>query len=330
MEATEIKIATEKALLEYLFERLSKGITEGISCEDYYEFLNEVVKNINEKQSKATSKICYEEEPYEDIAQRAKELTARSYSRDVMGIDIRDGLVYPNYNLVKDSFGITREKYSTFDAHSRQNIMSETLEQYVKSPKLSKFSCSKVSDHNFELAKRIGSYFINDLIARYINEVSKKGYWPSQCKNIDEYIFKRDIAPLIDEPGTKRSLTNAYYHAIRVIANMLEDYSNGSEKLGFSNDKRQLLAHANFLKMVLPKSISFLSYYTYNECELRNAKINVWVIDNSAHYDNSECIFSDPYGEWSDDYKNSKGILDDAPVYVMEKRIGKISKSTLS
>ncbi len=329
MEGTGIKITTEKALLEYLFERLSKGITEGISEKNFYMFLNEVVKNINEDKSISASKVFYETEPYKDIAQRTRELTTREYNKNVTGIDIKRGVVCPNYNLVKDNFGSSWGKYSTFGSGVRQTIMSSSLSQYVKNPKLSYFSCSKASDNNFELAKKIGAYFINDLIVRYINKKSKEGFWPSQCKNIDEYIFKRNIAAMIDEPGTKENLTNAYYHAIRVITKMLEinNYSNG--KLVFSNDRKRLLAHANFLKIVLPEQISFLRHYTYNEYELFNANINASVIDNEAYYDNSECISSDPYSEWSDEYRSNKGIIDNAPVYVMERRIGKVNKDML-
>lgn len=182
------------------------------------------------------------------------------------------------------------------------------------------------NDENFEVAKKAAAYFINDLIERYLKDRIQKKCWPIQCGNADEFVFNRNIGQLIDENGTKENFKTAYYQAIRVITELLEAKQHSNEKVLFSNNNAKCLAYSNYLKMLISKPLSFLLEYRYNLYEFRNASINISILNNEVKFQNSECIYSDPYDAWSDDYKTADGTINDVPVHVMEKRIGKISK----
>lgn len=86
-----------------------------------------------------------------------------------------------------------------------------------------------------------------------------------------------------------------------------------------------MLAHANFLKFFIPEELSFLRQYVHHSYEERDSVITVTISQNEVTFQSSTCVFSDPYGDWSDDYNYKKGIIGMHPVEIMEKRIGIIS-----
>ena len=218
-------------------------------------------------------------------------------------------------------------EYKLFRGFGRgQDIVDKTLEQNIKVSNLSEYPLSRINDDNFETSKKVAAYFVNDLIERYLKNRVENRSWPKQCNDADEYIFKRNIGRVIDENGTKENFKKAYYQAIRIIAESLENKQSLSDIVIISNNSNKCLAYANYLKIVTPETLSFLMRYRYNEYQLRNASIDVSVINNQAKFETSECVYSDPYGEWSDDYSQKKGTINDVPVLVMEKRIGKVLK----
>lgn len=322
MARDKITIANEDVLLEYLYARLNKGITEGINEKDYFCFLNALLENINTDKSDYSIRAVSPNENFSTIVEKTIDKVKYNYSSR-SGIDFKNGVIYPNYDL----FELEWSKYKLFRDHGRgQKLTVETISQFVPTPNLSTFSLKDSNDENFELAKKIAAYYINNLIERYLEDRIEKRYWPTQCRNADEFVFKRDIGKSIDEKGTKENFEIAYYQAIRVITELLETKQHSSENVALSNNEANCLAYANYLKILVPEPLSFLLPYRYNQYRLRNANINVSIQNNEAKFSNSECIYSDPYGDCSRDYKTTDGTIDNIPVQVMEKRIGKISK----
>jgi hypothetical protein len=312
-------INNEKVLLEYLYARLENGITDGISEKEYYKLLNKLIENINNDKSEFAIKVNIIDESFEATAKKAINKTLKCHSN---GLYFDNQIMYPNYKLTK----LDWNDYKVFPYGRGETIMKKTLTDFINPQGLSQYSFLNVDDYTFDLAKRIGAYFVNDLIERYMSSSIENGHWPKQCKNVDEFIFKRDIGFQIDELGTKSNFTLAYYQAIRIILELLENEKSIKRELIFSNNENICLSYANYLKMILPFPLSFLLPYKYNQYELMNASIEVSVIDNQAYFKTSECIYSDPYGDFSNDFKSNKGVITDAPVLVMEKRIGKIHK----
>jgi hypothetical protein len=323
MAKDTITIKNENVFFEYLYARLNNGITEGITEEEYYSFLNLLLEKVNTDESTYAIKAISPSETFSTIAEKAIEKTSSAYNKNLKGLDFKNGIIYPNYNLRK----LEWNKYMLFISHGRERTLTDkTIKQIVKVPNLSEYSLREANAANFKIAEQIAAYFVNDLIERYLAKKIENGLWPKQCRNVDEFVFNRNIGKAINEEGTKENFQIAYYQAIRIITELLETRQSSNDYLMFSNNSANCLAYANYLKIIIPEVLSFLLPYRYYESELRNASINVSVVNNKAQFKNSECVFSDPYGEWSDDYKQTEGSISDDPVLVMEKRIGKVLK----
>lgn len=174
-----------------------------------------------------------------------------------------------------------------------------------------------------DISKKVASFFINDLIERYVKSRISKGYWPSQCRDIDRYIFARDIGKYIDENGTVDTFKKAYLYAIDAVCMLLKEEK--TEKLEISNNPYHMLAHANFLKLIMTEELSFLKQFSYNKYQVRDEAITVTISKNKVKFKSSACVFSDPYEQWSDDYEYKEGDIGTQFVEIMKKRIGIIS-----
>lgn len=195
------------------------------------------------------------------------------------------------------------------------------LNKKIPSFTLCDYQLEHASKKNLSHAKKVSAFYMNDLIERYIKYKISYGKWPNQCENIDEYIFKRNIAPLIDEKGTAETFKIAYLNAIKVVCQSLETKKN-NDSLLFSNNEQNLLAHANFLKFVLPEQLQFLKMFKYNPLQAYNSSMDIQVLKQSVLFD-SAYNRSSPY-QGLPYFVRNNGIIDENTVKIMEKRIGKI------
>lgn len=317
------KVIKPESILAQCFSVLLKnGITNGITENMYNDFVDEFSKKVNIYSSRFGDEIIVEPDSFENIVQRMNKIHSSTEDGIRLETIIGDGdkkelIAFPNYNLA-------RWKYDLFNMRlfeSQEKIFKDTIlsksTQYF--PTFSMEIIKEIPD----VAKKAASFFVNDLIERYVKSRISKGYWPSQCRNVDEYIFKRNIGKCIDEAGTIETFKKAYVYAINVVCLLIADEKK--DTIEISNNPYNMLAHANFLKFVMPEEFSFLKPYVYNEYEEHDVAITLTIFQNRVKFRSSACVYSDPYGEWSDEYKYEKGEIGNQPVEIMERRIGAIA-----
>lgn len=311
-----INIRPESILAQYFHALLTSGITSGITEKMYNDFVDELVNK-----SELAHEIMIKPDSFENIVERMNKIC----SERVIGVQLEsiigeDGnkmfIALPTYKLRKWGYG----QFRTDLYGCQQEIFEAILQNRIASQFPTE---SKVVSEKSDIAKKVASFFINDLIERYVKSRISEGYWPSQCRDIDKYIFARDIGNYIDESGTADTFKKAYLHAIDEVCLLLANKK--TETIKISNNPYHMLAHANFLKFVMPEEFSFLKQYVHHEYEMYDTAMTVTISPNEVKFQSSSCVFSDPYGEWSDDYKYEEGTIGTQSVEIMEKRIGIIT-----
>lgn len=320
-----INVKSESILAQYFKALLKNGITIGITEKMYNDFVDEFVSKVNTDDSEFARNIIIESYSFENIVKIVNTMNKPYFSsvevirlETIISSDNKKTLIaFPTYDLKEWNYELY--KLGLFGRQQKifEGIMKSKIESYFPTSNV------KIISERLDVAKKVASFFINDLIERYVKFRISKGYWPSQCKDIDKYIFDRDIGKYIDESGTAETFKKLYLHAINVVSLLLEDKKTDTIKI--SNDPYNMLAHANFLKFIMPEKFSFLKQYIHNKYEERDAAITVTISQNKVEFTSSACVFSDPYGEWSNEYKNERGDIGNKSVEIMEKRIGIIS-----
>lgn len=316
-----IIVKPENILAQYFRTLLENGITQGITVRMYNELVDELVRRINSDTSEYCQKIKVERTSFKNIVQEVNErLWSRAVSIKLKNTTVNGKktlIALPTYELKRWGY----DKFKTGLYGRQEDFLEEIMKEKMKSQFITpgKKFISKRSD----IAKKVASFFVNDLIERYVKSQINEGHWPSQCGDIDKYIFDRDIGKYIDVNGTAEIFKMAYLHAIDGVDLLLEN--NKKEAIQISNDPYYMLAHANFLKLIMKEELAFLKQYIHHEYTLNDSTLIVTISSSEVLFKSNTCTFSDPYEEWSDEYETNKGTIGMKSVEIMEKRIGKVN-----
>lgn len=315
-----IKLKNEKILLEYLYNKLLHGNIKEITSSEYFNFIEELVERINKDESEFKKEVTYKKQSFEEIVNNVNLLTKTYYADK--NIKLSKDLI-TDQEIIIPTYGLTRINYHDYksDLYGRQlDIYKELLKESIICDEICDFPLDKESDKKANIAKRVTSVFINDLIDRYVIYKISENRWPKQCQNVDEYIFKRDIASLIDENGTKQIFQKLYLHALSMTLKMISKI-NDLDMIKFSNNPNNVLAYANFYKMISPQEFDFIKQFVYDRYEINNSSINVTVNESKVTFKTITCSNSDEYEYDDDTYDIKEGNVSDKQVKIMEKRI---------
>lgn len=300
------KIKQEKILLEYLRIRLLNGITDGVNEVDYFTVADGLIKSFNTDKS---ADIRFKEEKFSDIGYNAENLTRGLYNKMQTGVIFKNNIISPTYNLRRYDFINNRILLN----NTHEKIMSEYFANLIKPLELSTYSFT-TSEHNYKEAEKIAAVFINELINRYLKDVIKKGVWPNKFNDADKYIFDSNIGLHLKEKGTKEIFLLAYMNAIRTVLELKEE---NNIPIGFSNNPTYPLAYANYLKMIIPNELAFLTKYHYSGL---NKGIDV-TTHNTTNYSKYHNLFPFIPCEWTKYYDFSNFIDSEGEYSIMKKRL---------
>jgi len=317
MSKETITIKNEKALLEYLYKRLSLGFTEPMTEDEYFRFINLLEERVNSDNN--LERISFEREIFTDIVSKAMDILYKSghnnasnplLYKEINGV----GVLFPTYELKPIEHGTYRmiEK-------PRQMAIARTLMEEL-TPKINLSTYDFIKFDSLDAAEKVAAFYINDIINRYIQDMVRLGVWPVEFTDADKYLFEHNLATTFNGEGTREVFINAYIHATRIVSELKDNVVN-NETIMFSNNPNNTLAYANYLKMLLPEQLQFLIKYSHNPYALNDMAIDVSTRSSDAYFHAEACTYYDETGEWSNAYERNSGIIGSEHVKVMKKRL---------
>lgn len=306
------------------YEEISSGFVNAMSSEERYNTINIIGKesffNIVDSINKSNHNIepaikLHTVEGKEGINTLARPWYGLKYDRlDEFWKENTISRMYPRHREM-----FSKILMSTFESEFAKQELDDMIKKYAL---FRDILIEDESPKKYQMSKNVAGFLVEDLIKRYVESKIKEGKWPSQCKDIDKYIFERDIASAIDESGTCELFRKLYIHTINTICRLLKQ--SGKQVIKISNNSYNMLAHANYLKILIPEELKFLHKYVHNPYEEKDKSFVITINQDNATYSGCACVDSDPYGEWSDTYEYYDGNVSNEFASIMEKRIGKI------
>ena len=315
-----ITIKNEKVLLEYLYKRLSLGCTEPITEDEYFRFINLLEERVNNDNS--LEKVVFPKESFTKVVSKAlvmlRESDHNNISNPLLYEEVNGvGMVTPTYGLKPIEYGIYR-----MIEQPRQIAIARTLMEEL-TPKINLSSYDFIKFDSLEAAEKVASFYINDIIDRYIQEMVRLGVWPAELTDVDKYIFEQNFAKTFNGQGTKEAFINAYIHATRIVSELKDNVEN-NETIMFSNNPINCLAYANYLKMLSPEQLQFLIKYSHKPYALHDVAIDISTGSADAYFSAESCTYYDENGDWSNQYERNNGTVSSESVKVMQKRLGNV------
>ena len=310
-----IVVKHERLLVNLFYYLLSKGITKPVTEKQYFSIVNETLKKINQSKSNLVPAIYkVEDESFEDIVAKAT-LLERCTRKGIEIYKYRGYLAArPTYDLSRPSFwqDVRVNWYP-----KQQDIFHSVIDSKIHQITSRKVQMQSVSEEQLNLAKKVAAVFVNDIVKKYVDRAVENKRWPSQCKDVDEYIFNRNIASYIDEQGTAEIFCKLYNHAIQVVCNLIRE-NKGSFQI--SNKEQDALAFANFLRFFdLEELKPFISLKYI--CDKKNdLGIRCTVSNGEAICFSIKCTYIDEL-DGENAYKSNTWEVSETEVAIMEKRL---------
>lgn len=312
--ATIIEIQHERLLIEMFNYLLSKGITKEVTEKQYFSIVEKTIRRINNDKEAYALHVTIQDDCFANIVGKVNDIC--SYENP--GISLR---LYRNqliakatyHFLEKRSYNIIRIGWSTKQADIYHEVIDETIK-----PNKERTTTRGNKQTDKEIAKKVAAKYINELIQKYVRARIKEGRWPNQCSDVDKYIFGRDIATCIDEPGTAQLFKRLYARTIQVVLNILKEQGN---RVQFSNCDKDKLAYANYLRFLNEDEFGFLLPFKYNDSKLHDKYIKCKVTNGNVFCVSVECIYISAFDDDDDTYQRKTEIVSNEEVEIMQKRI---------
>ena len=311
-----IVIKHEQLLVNLFYYLLSKGITKPVTEKMYFAIANETVKRIKGDTEGCITAVEMEAECFEDIVAKANNLC--NSTKNAIELYRQRGVLTAKakYNLIL----IAYMPEVSMDWQPRQRAIFEKVVDFkMRNTLYSNANVPIVTEEQLIIAKKVAAWVVNRIIEKYIWSEVAKNRWPSQCTDIDEYVFKRNIARYIDEEGTAEIFASFYQNAIMVVCRLIEE-NDGSFRI--CNGPSEVLAYANYIKLLDKKQFGFLqNLYSnpYNgedmffKCEVKGK----YVMYYSCYANMEPC-------DGDSTYKRDVGIISEQEVEIIETRIANL------
>ena len=289
-------INSEKALLKILSYKLKNGQDNGISFDEYQKFILSLKYNIDFNTQYEDKVAFYNNISFGLILMNAKKyLGSRSINPDLY---YSNGMIKVGYDLRE----ICDDDTSIFSGYM-EKIVDKTLSEVINSHKNFSNETINLSPLNTSICATI----VDNILNEYINSNIRLGNWPINCTDIDEYVLKRNIGPLIDLKLSRDVYIKLCINALKSINKQLNREKDVSY---FSNNPSNLLAFSNYIGIFDSPDLEFLKRYIYYPKNIGKKEINIGVFDGKAILVENVLTNVSYFGEYK--YYKDTSIIDES------------------
>ena len=238
----EYRLTIDDLIVEYMILKIKLGYEHSYMIDEFMDFILyfEKYKNID------------------DVIYDGDKLFDRFFERKMNDWNFNDISLYfskkkyvPHMIRIDDLIVATNE-LSSYD-YSLLNIyfMSVNEQNYIRNIIINYLNqCLKrkidintnVNDRNIEIGECIAAKFINSLWREYVYKYIELKKWPSQCKDINDYLFNVDLANIIKLPSIRDDVLSFYKNVSKMISVMIENDSS----LEIKDSDNIYLPYANY------------------------------------------------------------------------------------
>ena len=261
MVNSEHKLTVDDLIVEYMMYKVKNGYEPSYLTSEFLNFLNFF-----------ESKMLVEDSLYENekLFKRFFERKSKfDWSRTVNWVT-KEKEIIPHMDMIysdKDNDYLIKANYKLSDYDKSfintyfmdngmgqyddfkgqtfkiRNIIGKWLADY---PKRKIDESIEIEEQNLFVGKYIAAEIITNIWNSHIDKQIQDHTWPSQCKDINKYLFEKDLAEIIGTKSIKKDLIELYSVLSKRIAILYQQ----DKKLKISSFTNGYLAHANYKLLI--------------------------------------------------------------------------------
>jgi len=232
----EHKLTVDDLIVEYMICKVEMGYEPSFTTVEFISFLY-----FFESKMEVEDVLYNNDELFQRFFERkSKNDWSIPHMEMAYSVNGRDYLIKANYKLscfdrsIINTYFMDKRKVEKI-----RDIIGKWLSDYYKREIDESI---EINDNDLLIGKYIAAEIISNIWDSYINEQIKYNTWPSQCKDINKYLFKIDLAKIIGVKSIKNKLVELYDVLSKRIAILYHQDKN----LKITSYTNSYLSRANY------------------------------------------------------------------------------------
>lgn len=277
MVNSEHKLTVDDLIVEYMMYKVKNGYEPSFLTSEFISFLYfftaphdiKVIDALYENDK--LFKRFFERKNESDWSKKGSYAALENVAEPHMDMSLYNGeycdyIIKANYKLSEFDRSIINTYFMTDKtvAKIRQRI-NEYLVEVLEAPKRRIDIFYPVEKDNLLIGKYIAAEFVGNIWDSYIRDHVENNEWPKQCKDINTFLIKTDLAEIIGVESIRDRLLNFYNVISRRVAVLYQRDKN----LQISSFSNGYLAYSNYLALKRGYEDMFEIAYGKNKSNLQ-------------------------------------------------------------
>lgn len=238
----DYRLTIDDLIVEYMILKIKMGYESSYTIDEFMNFI------LYFEKYKEIDDVIYDgDKLFDRFFERKKE----DWSFNDISLYFSKKKYVPHIIRIDDRIVATNElssyDYSLLNIYfmsvNEQVFIREAINKYLRQFFKREINMDiNVSNKNIEIGECIAAKFISSLWREYVYKYVELKKWPSQCKDINDYLFNVDLANIIKLPSIRDDVLSFYKNVSKVISVMIENDSS----LEIKNSDNIYLPYANY------------------------------------------------------------------------------------
>ena len=252
----EHNITVDDLIVEYMIIRLNNGYNPEFKSSEFVEFLKYF---LNKSNIEIHDVIFDNNKLFKRFYDRKSEYDWNEYAHiDMKYID--EYIIRPNYRFSMYDRSVINT-YFIYD--ERVGVLRNIIVDYLNCIEKKRRIDENIKPNIIEID--VGKYYAAKALEKsfdiYVQEEIKNNKWPRQCTDIEKYLLKKDLAPIIELKSIRKEIIEFYKKLSKYISILY----NEDKKLQINMADNHYLARANY-KLLIDSSEIIKNYFKKYEC----------------------------------------------------------------
>ena len=232
------ELTVNDLIIEYMMYKIQNGFNPNFTTKEFIDFLIFFKERID-IHIKATNSEKLFKDFFDKKYQSSNPHMDMEYNND-----IDDYIIKANYNFSDFDKSISN---TYFMNDQKVWKIRSTIQEYVKN------QTKRVLDENIKPSEKellIGKYISAEIFEQiwnsYVNNKINDKKWPTQCTDINKYLFDIDLAKIIEVDSIKDELIELY----NVLSKRISILYNLDKKLKVNSYENSYLAYSNYRLLI--------------------------------------------------------------------------------
>lgn len=166
-------------------------------------------------------------------------------------MDRKPHIELDTYNMLKPTYEFSNYDVKATEINNLSDNEKDEIEKLIDDflipyPKRKIIIPNTIEKENIDRSCIFSALVVEFIWNCYTEKYINRGLWPKQCRDIDKYLIKNDVASLLEIPSIREDIILFYNSFARRLSGLIQR----EENLKVASNSKKLLAYSNYLCLI--------------------------------------------------------------------------------